>query len=68
MIKRATRAMNVASGVIILISGFYIDYSFAELLSIETRTVIGLLAILYAMVRLIPWLKQMQRVRRSTAT
>ena len=68
MIKRATRAMNVASGVIILISGFYINYSFAEMLSFETRAVIGLLASLYAVVRLVPWLRQMQRVRRSTPT
>lgn len=67
MIKRATRAMNVASGVVVLVSGFYIDYSFAELLSIETRAVIGLLASLYALVRLVPWLRQMQQVRRSSA-
>jgi cytochrome b subunit of formate dehydrogenase len=67
VIKRATHAMNVASGVIILISGFYIDYSFAEMLSFETRAVIGLLASLYAIVRLVPWLRQLQRVRQSTA-
>ena len=66
MIKRATRAMNVASGVIILISGFYIDYSFAEMLSIETRAVICLLASLYAFVQLVPLLRQIQRVRRSS--
>lgn len=67
MIKRATRAMNVASGVVVLVSGFYIDYSFADMLSIETRTVIGLLASLYAILRLVPWLRYLQRVRRSTA-
>jgi hypothetical protein len=65
--KRATRAMNLASGVVVLVSGFYIDYSFADLLSIETRAVIGLLASLYAMVRLVPWLRHSQRARRSTA-
>ncbi len=67
MIKRATRAMNLASGVVVLVCGIYIDYSFADLLSIETRAVVGLLASLYATVRLVPWLKHLQRVRRSTA-
>lgn len=60
--------MNLASGVIVLVSGFYIDYSFADLLSIETRIVIGLLAGLYAMMRSVPVLRQLQRVRRSTAS
>ena len=67
MIKRATRAMNVASGVIVLVSGMYIDYLFADMLSLESRAVIGFLATLYAMVRLVPWLRQMQRVRRRSA-
>jgi hypothetical protein len=60
--------MNIASGVIVLISGLYIDYSFADLLSLETRAVIGLLASLYATARLVPWLKQVQWDRRSTAS
>lgn len=59
--------MNVASGVVVLVSGLYIDYSFADILSIETRTVIGLLASLYAILRLVPWLRYLQQARRSTA-
>lgn len=66
MIKRATRAMNVASGVIVLASGIYIDYSFADLLGLETRALIGILATLYALVRLVPWVKNMQRMGRRT--
>lgn len=67
MIERATRAMNLASGVVVLVCGIYIDYSFADLLSIETRAVIGFLASLYAMVRVVPWVRHLQQVRRSTA-
>ncbi|MDH3889810.1 MAG: hypothetical protein OEV49_01900 [candidate division Zixibacteria bacterium] len=47
-------------------SGIYIDYSFADLLGLETRALIGILATLYALVRLVPWVKNMQRMGRRT--
>jgi predicted Kef-type K+ transport protein len=59
--------MNLASGVIVLLSGIYIDYSFSSVLSIETQAVIGILATLYALARLAPWLKNLHRIRRSAA-
>lgn len=65
--ERATRAMNMASGVIVLLSGLYIEYSFSSVLSIETRAVIGVLATLYALARLAPWLKSLHKIRRRTA-
>ncbi len=65
--ERATRAMNMASGVIVLLSGLYIEYSFSSVLAIEIRAVIGVLATLYALARLAPWLKNLRRIRRSAA-
>ncbi|MCK4460832.1 MAG: hypothetical protein KAW46_03455 [candidate division Zixibacteria bacterium] len=65
--EKATRAMNLASGVIVLLSGLYIEYSFSSVLSIETRAVIGVLATLYALARLAPWLKNLHKTRRRAA-
>lgn len=65
--ERATRAMNMASGVIVLLSGLYIEYSFSSVLTIEIRAVIGVLATLCALARLAPWLKNLRRIRRSAA-
>jgi len=59
--------MNTASGVIVLLSGIYIDYTFSSVLSVETRAVIGILAGLYALARLVPWLRNLHRVRRRAA-
>jgi hypothetical protein len=59
--------MNMASGVIVLLSGLYIEYSFSSVLTIEIRAVIGGLATLYALARLAPWLKNLRRIRRSAA-
>ncbi len=60
--------MNVASGVIVLVTGIYIDYSFADLLGLEIRALIGLLATVYAMFRLAPWVRIMPREAGRTTS
>ena len=55
--EKVTRALEVTSAIVILITGIYVQFAFSEILGPVTRLTVGLLATVYVVVRLVPWAK-----------
>ena len=48
----ATRVLNIVSGIIILVTGIYVEWRFADLMSVGTRLLVGLAAATYFLAQL----------------
>ena len=64
----ATRAMYLVSGLIVLVTGIYVDWRFADIISDLGRLIIGLVAFSYFVVQFCRFLscECTKRVDRSS--
>ena len=54
--QTATRLMNLASALVLMVTGIYVMVVFSQMLTLLTLVAVGLLTMTYFVANLIPWL------------